>query len=98
MVIVTERARNLRAHYALQAQDLRARIERRVNRIPVALRKANIGELFEKYKSSDQSEQTAPSEKQTSKTATNAKATSANVRYPSLSPGKTQSRGVKRAR
>ncbi|KAL1846146.1 hypothetical protein Plec18170_009379 [Paecilomyces lecythidis] len=94
---ITERARNLRAHYALQAQDLRARIERRVNRIPVALRKANIGELFEKYKSSDHSEQAAPSEKQTSKTVTNAKATSGNVRYPSLSPGKTQSRGVKRA-
>jgi hypothetical protein len=46
---VTERARKLRAQYALQAQDLRARIERRVNRIPVILRKANMGELLEKH-------------------------------------------------
>ncbi|KAL4980956.1 Borealin N terminal-domain-containing protein [Aspergillus desertorum] len=46
---VTERARKLRAQYALQAQDLRARIERRVNRIPLALRKANMGELLEKH-------------------------------------------------
>lgn len=46
---VTERARKLRAQYALQANDLRARIERRVNRIPVSLRKANIGELLEKH-------------------------------------------------
>ncbi|KAL3453066.1 Borealin N terminal-domain-containing protein [Aspergillus insuetus] len=46
---ITERARKLRAQYALQAQDLRARLERRVNRIPIALRKANIGELLEKH-------------------------------------------------
>lgn len=48
-IAVTERARKLRAHYALQVQDLRARIERRVNRIPVALRKATMGELLEKH-------------------------------------------------
>ena len=48
-IIVTERARKLRAQYALQAHDLRSRIERRVNRIPVSLRKANMGELLEKY-------------------------------------------------
>ncbi|KAF5865222.1 hypothetical protein ETB97_004802 [Aspergillus alliaceus] len=46
---VTERARKLRAQYALQANDLRARIERRINRIPIALRKANMGELLEKH-------------------------------------------------
>ncbi|KAF3481907.1 uncharacterized protein GIQ15_04666 [Arthroderma uncinatum] len=46
---ITERARKLRAHYALQAQDLRARIERRINRIPMALRKQNLGELLVKY-------------------------------------------------
>ncbi|KAL4958372.1 Borealin N terminal-domain-containing protein [Aspergillus filifer] len=46
---ITERARKLRAQYALQAQDLRSRIERRVNRIPVALRKASMGELLEKH-------------------------------------------------
>ncbi|KAL2058432.1 hypothetical protein ABVK25_001160 [Lepraria finkii] len=46
---ITERARKLRAQYALQAQSLRNRIELRINRIPTALRKANMGELFEKY-------------------------------------------------
>lgn len=47
--LVTERARKLRSQYALQANDLRARIERRVNRIPISLRKANMGELYEKH-------------------------------------------------
>ncbi|KAI9764481.1 MAG: hypothetical protein M1840_008407 [Geoglossum simile] len=46
---ISERARKLRAQYSLQAQGLRTRIEIRVNRIPVALRKANIGELLVKY-------------------------------------------------
>ncbi|OQE26837.1 hypothetical protein PENSTE_c005G00027 [Penicillium steckii] len=46
---ITERARKLRSQYALQANDLRARIERRVNRIPISLRKANMGDLYEKY-------------------------------------------------
>lgn len=48
-VTVTERARRLRAQYALQAQDLRGRIERRVNRIPVALRKQKMGDLLAKH-------------------------------------------------
>ena len=42
-IIVTERARHLRAHYALQCADLRSRIERRVNRIPIAMRKMTMG-------------------------------------------------------
>ncbi|KAI4267901.1 MAG: hypothetical protein L6R35_006811 [Caloplaca aegaea] len=46
---ITERARKLRAQYALQAQSLRARIELRVNRIPTAMRKAKMGELYQKY-------------------------------------------------
>ncbi|KAL9113031.1 MAG: hypothetical protein Q9187_007680 [Circinaria calcarea] len=46
---VTERARKLRAQYALQAQSLRTRVELRVNRIPTALRRANMGELLEKH-------------------------------------------------
>ncbi|KAI4200579.1 MAG: hypothetical protein LQ350_003826 [Teloschistes chrysophthalmus] len=46
---ITERARKLRAQYALQAQSLRTRIELRINRIPQAMRKANIGELYDKY-------------------------------------------------
>lgn len=55
---VTERARNLRAQYALQANDLRARIERRVNRIPISLRKVTMGELLQKH--STQSQSTSP--------------------------------------
>ncbi|KAF7594989.1 hypothetical protein BBP40_007587 [Aspergillus hancockii] len=59
---VTERARKLRAQYALQANDLRARIERRINRIPIALRKANMGELLEKHNAAlrAQKENTSP--------------------------------------
>lgn len=49
ITVVTERARKLRAQYALQAQSLRTRIELRINRIPTALRKANMGELYSKY-------------------------------------------------
>lgn len=46
---VTERARRLRAQYALQACDLRGRIERRINRVPVGLRKARMGDLLETH-------------------------------------------------
>lgn len=46
---VTERARKLRAQYALQAQSLRTRVELRVNRIPKSLRSANMGELIAKH-------------------------------------------------
>ncbi|KAH8592048.1 Borealin N terminal-domain-containing protein [Bisporella sp. PMI_857] len=46
---ITERARKLRAQYMLQAQGLRTRVEIRVNRIPMALRKANMGDLLLKH-------------------------------------------------
>ncbi|RKF54585.1 hypothetical protein GcC1_210033 [Golovinomyces cichoracearum] len=46
---ITERARRLRAQYALQAQGLRTRIEIRINRIPVALRNVQMGDLLLKY-------------------------------------------------
>ena len=46
---MTERARKLRAQYALQAQGLRARLEMRVNRIPQALRKRNMQDLLDDY-------------------------------------------------
>ena len=60
---VTKRARKLRAQYALQAQSLRTRIELRINRIPASLRKANLGELLDKYtKISDQEQQSAARE------------------------------------
>ena len=60
--VVTERARHLRAHYALQSSDLRSRIERRINRIPMSLRKANMGELLLKYSEirASQSNNTGP--------------------------------------
>ncbi|KEF63412.1 uncharacterized protein A1O9_01390 [Exophiala aquamarina CBS 119918] len=46
---ITERARQLRAGYALQCADLRARIERRVNRIPLAVRKMTMAELIQQH-------------------------------------------------
>ncbi|CAN8099480.1 unnamed protein product [Discula destructiva] len=63
---VTERARKLRAQYNLQAQGLRTRIEIRVNRIPMALRKAKMGELADKYKSGQHPQQVRPTASQTS--------------------------------
>ncbi|KAI9798950.1 MAG: hypothetical protein M1833_004303 [Piccolia ochrophora] len=48
-VTVTRRARSLRAQYALQSQGLRSRIEMRINRIPSSLRKATMGDLFQKH-------------------------------------------------
>lgn len=58
---VTERARKLRAQYALQAQSLRTRIELRINRIPTSIRKANMGELFAKYQEIKKQQQSAAS-------------------------------------
>ncbi|KAG9243532.1 Borealin N terminal-domain-containing protein [Calycina marina] len=46
---ITERARKLRAQYMMQAQGLRTRIEIRVNRIPMALRRAKMGDLLAKH-------------------------------------------------
>ena len=46
---VTERARKLRAQYALQAQSLRTRIELRINRIPTAIRKSKMGDLWQEH-------------------------------------------------
>ncbi|KAK4976104.1 hypothetical protein LTR42_003729 [Elasticomyces elasticus] len=46
---ITERARKLRAQYALQAQGLRTRLEMRVNRIPAAMRKRRMGDLVDEY-------------------------------------------------
>jgi len=49
MSAVADRARKLRAQYALQAQGLRTRLEMRINRIPRHLRKANMADLLEKH-------------------------------------------------
>ncbi|PQE27256.1 Borealin- N-terminal protein [Rutstroemia sp. NJR-2017a WRK4] len=46
---VTERARKLRAQYNVQAQGLKTRIEIRVNRIPISLRRKDVGELWNKH-------------------------------------------------
>ncbi|KAI1826475.1 Borealin N terminal-domain-containing protein [Xylaria intraflava] len=42
---ITERARRLRAQYNIQAQQLRSRVEMRVNRIPRTLRRLMMSEL-----------------------------------------------------
>ncbi|KAI5304997.1 hypothetical protein KEM56_005534 [Ascosphaera pollenicola] len=59
---ITERARNLRVQYSLQATDLRSRIERRINRIPIALRKVKMGELMAKH--AEQKNQSSASSEQ----------------------------------
>ncbi|KAK4674246.1 hypothetical protein QC763_118750 [Podospora pseudopauciseta] len=46
---ITERARKLRTNYSIHAQSLRTRIEIRVNRIPMSLRKMKMGDLLDKY-------------------------------------------------
>ncbi|KAH6723613.1 Borealin N terminal-domain-containing protein [Leptodontidium sp. 2 PMI_412] len=56
---ITERARKLRAQYNLQAQGLRTRIEIRVNRIPMALRRAKMGDLHAKYSNTSRPATTA---------------------------------------
>lgn len=56
---VTERARQLRAGYALQCADLRARIERRVNRIPLSIRKMTMGELTRQHEAPSATKQSA---------------------------------------
>ncbi len=52
--VVTERARKLRANYNLHAQSLRTRIEIRINRIPMSLRRAKMGDLLIKYSKDQQ--------------------------------------------
>ncbi|RMZ79493.1 hypothetical protein DV738_g3285, partial [Chaetothyriales sp. CBS 135597] len=46
---IDERKRRLRVHYALQCADLRSRIERRINRIPIAMRRMTMGEVMAKH-------------------------------------------------
>ncbi|KPI45336.1 uncharacterized protein AB675_2700 [Cyphellophora attinorum] len=57
---ITERARKLRAGYALQCEDLRARVQRRVNRIPMAMRKMTMGELMARHAESGKSRPASP--------------------------------------
>ncbi|KAK2748435.1 hypothetical protein FQN55_004373 [Onygenales sp. PD_40] len=96
---ITERARRLRAQYALQAQDLRARIERRVNRIPMALRKANMGDLLAKYSESNKTNEAA--KKSTTSKSSKGKAPASTNTGSTLSGNRnaastTRTRGAKR--
>ncbi|OKL58349.1 hypothetical protein UA08_06008 [Talaromyces atroroseus] len=94
---ITERARGLRAQYALQAQDLRSRIERRVNRIPVALRKTTMGALLEKHNNVPQAQspkKSALPARTTIKTATT-KIIPRDPDYPTISVAKSPSRRTK---
>lgn len=61
---ITERARKLRAHYALQCADLRSRLERRVNRIPMAMRKLTMRELMDKHAANAKSQTAQPTRTQ----------------------------------
>ncbi|KAK0730774.1 Borealin N terminal-domain-containing protein [Lasiosphaeris hirsuta] len=55
---IAERARKLRATYNIHAQSLRTRIEIRVNRIPLSLRKAKMSDLLNKYTAEQQQQNT----------------------------------------
>ncbi|RHZ73106.1 hypothetical protein CDV55_107911 [Aspergillus turcosus] len=98
---ITERARKLRAQYALQAHDLRSRIERRINRIPIALRKATMGELLEKHNNAARMQQTAVSPKKHASPGKGTRnLTSASVKRgkQSVSTASPSARRVKRQR
>ncbi|KAI0141352.1 Borealin N terminal-domain-containing protein [Pestalotiopsis sp. NC0098] len=57
---ITERARRLRAQYNIQSQQLRSRVEMRVNRIPTALRKLKMGDLMAKHSGSQKTRARSP--------------------------------------
>ncbi|KAF2226621.1 Borealin N terminal-domain-containing protein [Elsinoe ampelina] len=81
---ITERARKLRAQYALQAQGLKSRIELRVNRIPRALRYTTMQDLVDKH-SKPQPSKTLPAPPSPQK-----------ISYPALSATTGNARGIKR--
>jgi len=87
---VTERARRLRSNYNLHAQSLRTRIEMRVNRIPVALRKLTMGELMERYEQQKLSASTGGTMKSLKDSATSRPALSRSMTaaVPSFAPAK----------
>jgi hypothetical protein len=51
-LVVTDRARKLRAQYSVMSSSLRARLEMRINRIPTSLRSTTMGELIDRYSES----------------------------------------------
>lgn len=58
--LVTERARRLRAQYAIQCKDLRSRIERRIHRIPIAMRNMTMAELMNQHQETKKPAPTSP--------------------------------------
>ena len=100
--VVTERARKLRAQYALQAQSLRTRVELRVNRIPTALKKTNLSQLLEKHMEAQKKDQEPkpamkPATKSTSSKALPKLPTTAEEN-PTAPIHATRTRGAKRKR
>lgn len=92
---VTERARKLRAQYALHASGLRSRLEMRINRAPKQLRTTDIAELIDRY--SEHLE--VPSRKPLpvpQATASTSKAAQNERPQPAQQSSSTRSRGTKR--
>ncbi|KAF2435844.1 hypothetical protein EJ08DRAFT_645525 [Tothia fuscella] len=93
---ISERARKLRAQYALHAQGLRSRLEMRINRIPQSLRSTNIEELINKYSEQLEAPKSKPVAALKPALAKSAlRARSPPVVVQSSSPART--RGVKRS-
>lgn len=96
--LVTERARKLRAQYALQSQTLRSRIEIRVNRIPMALRRANMGELLAQYQSGESRKAGLASGKTLPQKASPKGQAEQKHSHPDVDAQPARTRGTKRSR
>jgi len=81
----------MRAQYNLQAQGMRTRIEIRVNRIPMALRKAKMGDLLAKYSVPAPKPVVATTSRSIAKSPAKTLAQASNERA-SLSPQRPQKR------
>ncbi|KAF4436216.1 Borealin-lik [Fusarium acutatum] len=51
---ITERARRLRAQYNYMATTVRSRIEMRLNRVPMSMRRIKMGDLLQKFMDQEQ--------------------------------------------
>ncbi|KAL9088613.1 MAG: hypothetical protein Q9165_006133 [Trypethelium subeluteriae] len=95
---ITERARKLRAQYALQAHGLRSRLEMRINRIPQALRKAKLGDLLAKHTEQENAPKPDPPQASTTIALPAAKQLSPPKPKIEISKDATRTRGTKRTR
>ncbi|KAL9072662.1 MAG: hypothetical protein Q9157_005015 [Trypethelium eluteriae] len=93
---VTERARKLRAQYALQVHGLRSRLEMRINRIPQALRKANLGDLLAKHLEQESAPKPDPSHASTTVVPPVTKHLSPPKSKVEIDKDATRTRGTKR--